>query len=300
MDYREASSEIIRMDILHASSATTTHILHLNEDCLRTVFEHLELVDLCVVVDVCSSFRYVAKTIFNGPNHRKLQLHRVYREEETSAKRLQRIAKCFRNFGAFIDSIDGSQVKEPRPMTTFFSRIIELIALYCSETLTELTTFDNRHFGWPWAGVLDSMSKLKRLKVLRLKDFILIFTSQLIRLCENLPELTELYLNQTGKIGRRGLLDLLRAAPNLRLLEYDRSFYTVRKKFEYTIDMYFTSGYYFKLLLELVQQRGVPLTVVLISPKWSNGLRQMYERNRNRMEIKFVGHRNLLTLIHRE
>lgn len=118
---------------------STTNLMNLNDDCLREVFEFLELPDLCIVADVCVRFRSIARDHFGGSSHQPLKLHKACRNGETYAKCLQRIAAFFRNFEPFITSIDVSDIWNDGKLTWRNNiSIIELIVRYLSETLREL------------------------------------------------------------------------------------------------------------------------------------------------------------------
>lgn len=289
------------------AASTTTHILDVNDDCLREIFGISELADLSVVADVCFRFRCLSKELCIRSNSGKLELHKVYRKEENPKKSLRRAAIFFRNFGAFVESIDLDIVDGDCLPAKNNICIIELIVDYCSETINELNfrkfkfnTYDD------FVQCFNLMSKLTRLKILRLERFRL-RRFHYVALCENHKELTELYIDQSEvKLDSDTIFRMIRAAPNLRLLQYDynHEIYAYkrwgdaynREKYAYkqrTIDELFYRCPTYSALLELVKQRGVPLTIILVNPRLSEdfrGAHAMLDRS----------HDNILRMIHRD
>lgn len=137
----------IDMDQLHAEN-DATDILKLNDDCLIKVFECLDLLDLCAVADVCTSFRVVAEMCFEHSKKTKLTLPEDIRSDGDSvAQFCRKISNFLRHFGAHFTCFDENDMFEKQThwsiesQATCRRRIIELLVQYCSGTLTALRIF---------------------------------------------------------------------------------------------------------------------------------------------------------------
>lgn len=134
---KNMENNIDKMDSLAAASSTT-HILDLNDDCLRAVFGILELVDFCVVADVCFRFRYIAKEQFQRSFLGKVELHKARRQEDThemtsvSMSRLKRL-KILVLQNVRIDIYDIIQILK--------GNVEELNELYLNAEATRLSVF---------------------------------------------------------------------------------------------------------------------------------------------------------------
>lgn len=111
-------------------SATT--ISHVNDDCLRAVFENLDVRSLCAVADVCVRFRQNAKLHFKNSEHCNW-VDNVFVYASVEEKLIQ-TSKFLRNFGEYIKTIATSgeygRILEMQPM--YQRSMCELLSLYCS------------------------------------------------------------------------------------------------------------------------------------------------------------------------
>lgn len=234
------------MDAL-AAMLNIKQILDLNDDCLREIFEILALSDLCAISDVCTRFRCIAQEHFRHSYGEKLELHQINRDSDTDWQNLKRLSQFLRNFGGFITSIDGNRYCPYHYNNgRFGNRIPELVACYCSETLTELRLrglgFSSHTFAFA-----RSISKLKQLKILQLAT-IWIDLEVLMEIIKNLTELTELYLNHIPiKLNTEKLLELIRNTPKLEFFQYNQR---KRKPTWVTVDTY-------QNVLEIVKRHRV-------------------------------------------
>lgn len=130
-----------RLDSPPASASTTT-VLHLNDDCLLEVFKYLNLQDLCSVADVCCRFRKNAQDQFSYSDFKHIGFRNdFYQSSETDDQKLVQTSRVLRNFGAYIKSVynvngGGDYFTEYR--SKYHMRTIELMSLHCSESLIEL------------------------------------------------------------------------------------------------------------------------------------------------------------------
>lgn len=130
------------MDSLVFSSplpSAPSHILDLNDDCLREIFGVLHLSDLCSVADVCTRFRHVAQETFVVPKYRKLKLHNLCRGNGTAndniasqSERLQCIARFLCVFGAYVKSVDVNGSHHYGLHQINDNRILALINRFCT------------------------------------------------------------------------------------------------------------------------------------------------------------------------
>lgn len=112
--------------------APKTVVFDVNDDCLREVFRHLDLFDLCTVADVCLRFRANAQEYFR--KHKNLDINSIY-----CKNRMPGVFKMLRHTGAYAKSV---QLKSPisrfqRNKTNEFA-IIELISRYCTDDAARL------------------------------------------------------------------------------------------------------------------------------------------------------------------
>lgn len=109
-----------------SSTHSTTTILDLNEDCLRSVFDFLNLSDLCDVADVCARFRDTAKAHVAKSKH-------CVADECPSFRTL-------RNFASSLTSIwiDGDFRKR---RSKHQLRLMSLVNRHWSESITNLRLF---------------------------------------------------------------------------------------------------------------------------------------------------------------
>lgn len=101
-------------------------LLHLNDDCLQTVFEYLDIENLCQMANVCHRFRIVAEQAFKR-NHKDFILDR--RNAKIS---IMRRALC--KFGHLMESFDASAAYFDRPSAFDIGALVK----YCSNQLEEL------------------------------------------------------------------------------------------------------------------------------------------------------------------
>lgn len=254
------------MDSILSATWSTTHILDLNDDCLREVFGVLDVSYLAVAADVCYRFRPIAQSHFAGSKYRTLKLHELYPDGESEEESLKRASRIFRNFGASIESFDG--------IGTYFAkkgmadhRISEVLCRYCSE-LSELKLHRFRIADGP-KKFISSISSLKNLKILQLDAVMrLDLRSEFLKFCENLNELTELYFNrETHVLIEETLVKLIRNSPKLRFLQYDQNRATLwpgkhRPFSDYVLEIRATT---YEQLAAIAESRGMHLKIDLLS-----------------------------------
>lgn len=126
---------------------STTHVLHLNFDCLWTIFEKLGLLDLCAVADVCTRWRETAQAVYQYSEF-KSKLH-VYSDlcspHEYPDEILRRTSRVVRNFGEKTQSLyvngtcyDFHELSQQKQQL-YQRRLIDVLARYCKGTLDEVT-----------------------------------------------------------------------------------------------------------------------------------------------------------------
>lgn len=134
------------MDTSKPATSTNikTDILDLNFDCLWTVFEYLDLRDLCAVADVCRRFRANARAVYA---YSKLKenlniFSDLCHPQEYSNVILRRTSAVLRNFGSLTKRmhVDGACYDVTLTEQQIFqNRLVKLLATYCRGTLNELT-----------------------------------------------------------------------------------------------------------------------------------------------------------------
>lgn len=94
----------------------------LDDDCLKQVFKHLPLPDLCNVADVCRRFRQNAKDLFKS-KHTNFNTNEMIKSSSMREKiDMNTAEKLFRNFGSTIESLslDGWKLGNERDKDTIF------------------------------------------------------------------------------------------------------------------------------------------------------------------------------------
>lgn len=86
-----------RKKMCESRSETRKSLLDLNDDCLRTVLEHLDAVNLCQIANVCTRFNPLTEEIFRR-RHKRITLHGCSYEKSTFRRVLYK-------FGHLISSI---------------------------------------------------------------------------------------------------------------------------------------------------------------------------------------------------
>lgn len=146
-----------------STSASSTVILDLNDDCLLEVFKHLDLADICTTADVSRRFRHTSQKHFASPKFKNNILYILMHDQEKLLletrdrrhsspldracviclnddflhRRSLRISKFLRNFEMLINSINISTWKKEIHYKSI-KNILDLISLYCSDSLNEL------------------------------------------------------------------------------------------------------------------------------------------------------------------
>lgn len=133
---------------MDSSSTDPPNILILNNDCLLEVFGHLNLVDLCVVADVCSRFRqnailsfvYSKKTNLNlwcDISIDRLPVHQFVLKTSRILRHLGRYFTKINEFQACLWNIKN-QNGYVKSRALCARKIFYLVTKYCSGTLSEL------------------------------------------------------------------------------------------------------------------------------------------------------------------
>lgn len=138
-------------DIEMDQSHRPTTVIDLNEDCLRHVFQYIDLDDFCAINNVCYWFRNVAQVHFSTKIGKTLDFAKILQNQRDfeSVERLFVLAsKVFYNFGDIIESIRISEISSPRGvwLSNAWSQLVvhvtALIGRYCSGgNLKELTLY---------------------------------------------------------------------------------------------------------------------------------------------------------------
>lgn len=139
---------------MDSSSASTTNILDLNEECLCAVFKYLHVVDLCAVADVCTRLRNSAKTYYADSGPAGISFPIEYDVGELSMKlALLRASRLLRHFGEYIRSVYETYLRkracvvvalwEQLPCNEdtrlkYQRKIIEQLIKYCSSSIIDL------------------------------------------------------------------------------------------------------------------------------------------------------------------
>lgn len=114
-----------------------TTIADLNDDCLREVFQHMDLDGLVTAADVCYRFRRIAQAHFAAKGDKKLDFEKALRARYFVSAECDLLwaSKTLRNFGEFFNSIRVFQSR-----SEVENRILALIARYCKDgNLIELS-----------------------------------------------------------------------------------------------------------------------------------------------------------------
>lgn len=121
-----------------------TTILDVNDFCLRQVFKHLHVMDLCAAADVCTRFRGNIIAHFELSNHRNIEFDEFLDEvDETAEEKILKISKVLRNFGPFLTSIQLNGCFQTRAESRYQRRVCELLSSYCSGgALTDLQLYE--------------------------------------------------------------------------------------------------------------------------------------------------------------
>lgn len=148
-----------------------TRIIDVNSDCLREIFEKLDLWDLCAVADVCSNFREIARAHFKTSKYKNLDLtvfHTV--KDVNSAKNaLLWTSRVLRNFNGLIESIHLKGFFLSYGYSEQFSnRLLSLIGGTCSNGMPKKLTLKDFHLGDDTAYELRPL--LSHLQCLKLVD----------------------------------------------------------------------------------------------------------------------------------
>lgn len=128
-----------------STSSSETTILHLNDDCLLSVFEYFDSSELSSIADVCTRFRENAQTQFSYSKFNDAYEVRVDSSHRLPEKLVQ-VQKCLRNFGACIKAIDltysrvlNIDIHARHTPLEYFYQIFKLLIRYCCDgALTEL------------------------------------------------------------------------------------------------------------------------------------------------------------------
>lgn len=190
------------MDSSNASTESiTTNVFDLNFDCLWIVFEHLGLIDLCAVADVCKDFKKIARAVYGYSNWKDSL--RVYNDfcwlQEYPSEILLRTAKLVRNFGALTKVMDINGVCYDLSLSeqeSYQKRLINLLAKYCKGSLDELNVY---RFSVTKEVAHLMRPMLRRLKKMKIQDYqwgdlnldILMNSTKLVELefqCSSMPK----------------------------------------------------------------------------------------------------------------
>lgn len=122
------------MEASPQSIASKTTVLDLDDDCLREVFERMNIKDLTANADVCTRFRY------NAAQAARSKFKYLYMHKCSSVGAYAKL----RNFGASVTSVCVDSLYGQKGRAQFQKRIIELLNLYCvGETIDlKLSRFD--------------------------------------------------------------------------------------------------------------------------------------------------------------
>lgn len=182
-------------------STPKTNILDLNDDCLREIFEYLELEDLCVVKDVCLRFKAISrahvasKKLFEFENILLWDYSHTYSMVNQTNE--VNTNEFLRRFGAFIESLTLMSHNGIR-FTTISdqNRILESLNPHCVGTLNKLELW-NFYIDAETALLVQPL--LRGLRQLRLEKCSC-FESFVKMLAEWAPELRKLEFDQIKRI----------------------------------------------------------------------------------------------------
>lgn len=230
-----------------SAELSTTHILDLNDDCLRDVFKMLDLSSLCALANVCTRFRCIAQDTFKVSKFKRLELQKICCSSLNRKKQIQVMACMLRHFGAFIEALDCSSLDN---LTMSYGyRIIELMSRYCNRTLTELEfnfinvqphesqgRYNLRQGRSIGNDSVHLISQLSHLKILSVGSIWGLSLNDIPKICQSLNELTELHLKErTCEMTPTLLLNIIRSAENLEVFQYgsiNPHFYYARTELE--------------------------------------------------------------------
>lgn len=206
--------------LLQRKKAPPTTILDLNEDCLREVFEVMELSDLAAVADVCSRFRSIAQAHFKALRVKHLVFTEL-RENDAIIEEFERASGLLRNFGAYAESIEvhGNGHSFVRNAAVYVERLQQLIIRHCGENITKIQL---RHIGFEHSDrFMASIPTFKKLKTLLFAYVRDIRFADILMVCKNLKELTELHFVGSGVfVTEAEILKLVQFAPKLREFQF--------------------------------------------------------------------------------
>lgn len=158
--------------------ATASNFLTLNDDCLMSVFDFLNLDDLCAVADVCSRFQQNARTLFSYSKLKdSYKISYCICGGRYLPETIMRTEKVLRNFGAFITSIDVEVWHHycviPQNYHISFARLLNR---YCSGTVLHELVIQRYAISDGIAlllqPVLPTLRKLEILECLLAKSFV--------------------------------------------------------------------------------------------------------------------------------
>lgn len=190
----------------------------LNDDCLRRIFDYLNMWDLVSVADVCPRFEQIAQERF-AREHKKFNFDDFVFEKKTRGQLLtgRKIRNFLKHFGSSIVELDVSsfQLSDSQCTTNDFLRMV--ILSHCSETLKVLkirnTLLDSRIPTSDTNSFMHALSNCKQLTKMKIdgkwKSFISNsnFTS---------PALTTISLENMGKLNHMGVSRILQRHPQLK------------------------------------------------------------------------------------
>lgn len=195
----------------------------LDDDCLKELFKHLKLRDLCAVADVCTRFKSNAEYIFSR-KYSDLILDNdddIYRmlilvRNELYFDHLGEIPlikNIFRLFGPYIKSIDFP--------TRHSENILRPMAMYCSIERCSIEKLDFSRFNIRRAnffqGLQSIFSRLKILNINLYEDKYQPLRANLLDACRKLNDLI-IYDQTTLNDGHFSVV--LQANPNLKKLQF--------------------------------------------------------------------------------
>lgn len=216
-----------------------TTMNELNDDVLRETFGHLNVDDLVIMADVCSTFRRVAQKEFSSRQKRvSLCSDVMVTANLEEDKRIGRIvkAKCnvkrgtlyvarphwisvLRNFGNAITYLDNFVNIENHPQRPPLKAIVE----YCSESLLGLYLYKTK---WTNETISEWQPLLFRLRELTLHSYDFESdASRLLSFCVNLESLTITRFSLFFSVGRMSF-DRPVVLPQLRSLNLYCSYLT--------------------------------------------------------------------------
>lgn len=163
----------------------------LNDDCLRTIFDHLNLWDLVSVADVCPRFAQIAQErfakMYKTVDFNDLVLKQVDAGTALTGKQIQ---SFFKHFGSLIAELNISYYDPSHLRLITPSEILLLMVTHCSGSL-EVLKLRRTNFNIYGNGFLmTSHSQFARLK--NLSMFHCVFNDVFMRSLANCTQLTKL------------------------------------------------------------------------------------------------------------